>query len=222
MYYLVHSLHHRNQDIEPFAGLSMHPVEHLYYYACVAPSLIAGLTPFALLWNGAHLLLSPGASHSGWEDHMQADAFHYFHHRYAECNYAGFGAAALDVYFGTFVGSFADKGEEDYGKLHHYADAKSTLRRVPELHFLLYLSMACACVGLWAYSVVVPGALAALAPLTPLQISLIAGFGPILVGLPWITKEGGVSPFNATAALHILIGSLLCSVPVAYACYLTY
>lgn len=25
----VHSLHHRNTDIEPFAGLCMHPVEHL-------------------------------------------------------------------------------------------------------------------------------------------------------------------------------------------------
>ncbi len=128
------------------------------------------------------------------------------------------------MHFGTFVGSYADKGENDYGKLEQFADAKSTLRQVPELHFLLYLGMACACVGLWAYSVVVPGALAALAPLTPLQISLIAGFGPVLVGLPWIRQSGGVSPFKASAAPipHILMGSLLCSVPVAYACYLTY
>jgi hypothetical protein len=29
VYSMVHSLHHRNQDIEPFAGLSMHPIEHL-------------------------------------------------------------------------------------------------------------------------------------------------------------------------------------------------
>ena len=29
LYDQVHSLHHRNQDIEPFAGLCMHPVEHL-------------------------------------------------------------------------------------------------------------------------------------------------------------------------------------------------
>ena len=35
MYKYVHSLHHRNTDIEPFAGLSMHPVEHLYYYRLV-------------------------------------------------------------------------------------------------------------------------------------------------------------------------------------------
>ena len=32
MYKYIHSLHHRNTDIEPFAGLCMHPVEHLYYY----------------------------------------------------------------------------------------------------------------------------------------------------------------------------------------------
>jgi sterol desaturase/sphingolipid hydroxylase (fatty acid hydroxylase superfamily) len=83
-YGMIHSLHHRNKDIEPFSGLSMHPVEHFYYYACVAPSLIPGLTPFAFLWNGVHLLVSPGASHSGYEDHMQSDAFHYFHHRYYE------------------------------------------------------------------------------------------------------------------------------------------
>jgi hypothetical protein len=33
LYDQVHSLHHRNQDIEPFAGLSMHPVEHLCAWA---------------------------------------------------------------------------------------------------------------------------------------------------------------------------------------------
>ncbi len=62
----------------------MHPVEHLYYFACVFPSLLPGCSPFFFLWNGVHLLLSPGASHSGYEDHMQSDAFHYMHHRYLE------------------------------------------------------------------------------------------------------------------------------------------
>ena len=81
LYQQVHSLHHRNTDIEPFAGLCMHPVEHLYYYACVLPSLVFLCSPFAFLWNGVHLLLSPAASHSGWEDHMQSDSFHYMHHR---------------------------------------------------------------------------------------------------------------------------------------------
>ena len=58
MYKYIHSLHHRNTDIEPFAGLCMHPVEHLYYYSCVGPSLVVFTTPFAFLWNGVHLLAS--------------------------------------------------------------------------------------------------------------------------------------------------------------------
>ena len=101
VYKYVHSLHHRNTDIEPFAGLSMHPVEHLYYYrlvnfvdllnthsessfflyiycsyyclvvldlpcllfllfSCVGPSLVLFASPFAFLWNGIHLMISPG------------------------------------------------------------------------------------------------------------------------------------------------------------------
>ena len=31
------------------------------------------------------------------------------HHRYFECNYAGFGAAFLDVYFKTYVGKFKER-----------------------------------------------------------------------------------------------------------------
>jgi hypothetical protein len=55
----------------------MHPVEHLYYYACILPNLALVASPFHFLWNGVHLLLAPGASHSGFEDHFQADNFHY-------------------------------------------------------------------------------------------------------------------------------------------------
>ncbi len=82
LYQQVHSLHHRNTDIEPFSGLCMHPVEHLYYYACILPSLVFVCSPFALLWNGVHLILSPALSHSGWEDHIQSDSFHYMHRKF--------------------------------------------------------------------------------------------------------------------------------------------
>jgi len=101
IYRNVHALHHRNVDIEPFAGLSMHPVEHLYYFSCLAPSLVFRLSPFQMLWNGIHLLLSPAASHSGWEDHVQSDQFHYVHHAKFNCNY-GSGSFPLDRFFGTF------------------------------------------------------------------------------------------------------------------------
>ena len=106
MYKYIHSLHHRNTDIEPFSGLCMHPIEHLYYFSCLGPSFLVYTTPFAFMyvpkrrcsnyldiqkqlfrWNGIHLLISPAASHSGWEDHFQSDQYHYLHHRFFECNY---------------------------------------------------------------------------------------------------------------------------------------
>ena len=81
LYKHVHSLHHKNIDIGPWSGLAMHPIEHLYYYSCIGPSLVILASPFAFMWNGVHLLISPAASHSGWEDHFQADQYHYLHHR---------------------------------------------------------------------------------------------------------------------------------------------
>eukprot|EP00937_MAST-01D_sp_MAST-1D-sp2_P000788 g788.t1 len=102
LYKYVHSLHHRNTDIEPFAGMCMHPVEHAYYFSCVGPSLVcSSCSPFHFLYNGMHLVLSPAASHSGWEDHMQSDQFHFLHHARFECNY-GSGSFPLDSWFGTF------------------------------------------------------------------------------------------------------------------------
>eukprot|EP00050_Salpingoeca_kvevrii_P006790 m.291675 g.291675 ORF g.291675 m.291675 type:complete len:458 (+) comp12501_c0_seq1:1-1374(+) len=101
LYKFVHSLHHRNTDIEPFSGLCMHPVEHLYYYSCILPSVFLTTSPFLLYWNAVHLLLSPAASHSGWEDHWQSDQFHYLHHAKFECNY-GTSGVPFDKLFGTF------------------------------------------------------------------------------------------------------------------------
>jgi len=101
LYKFVHSLHHRNTSPDPFSGLCMHPVEHLYYFSCIAPSLFFYMSPFHFLWNGLHLLLSPAASHSGWEDHWQSDQYHYLHHSKFECNYGTMGVP-IDGWFGTF------------------------------------------------------------------------------------------------------------------------
>ena len=65
LYKYIHALHHRNTDIEPFSGLCMSPSEHLYYFSSIAPSVYWHASPFQFLWNGIHLLLSPGAAHSG-------------------------------------------------------------------------------------------------------------------------------------------------------------
>jgi hypothetical protein len=56
VYKYVHSLHHRNADPEPFSGMTMHPVEHLYYFSnAFLPSLYMNLSPLIFLWNFIHL-----------------------------------------------------------------------------------------------------------------------------------------------------------------------
>ena len=52
VYKYVHSLHHRNADPEPFSGMTMHPVEHLYYFSnAFTPSLYLNLSPLIFLWK---------------------------------------------------------------------------------------------------------------------------------------------------------------------------
>lgn len=100
----IHSLHHRNADPEPFSGLAMHPIEHLYYFAsAITPLLLSPfpLHPSAFTWVGLHLLVSPALAHSGIEDHWQNDTYHYFHHRFFDCNFAGGGVTFLDEWCGT-------------------------------------------------------------------------------------------------------------------------
>lgn len=222
LYLQVHSLHHRNTDVEPFSGLCMHPIEHLYYFSCILPSLLFVCSPFAFLWNGVHLLLSPAASHSGYEDHFQADAFHYMHHRYFECNYAGFGAGFLDRIMGTFVDSMKYRDKDG---ITLREDAKSSLRIVPSKEFVLYLGSSTACFLPWAYSATSVASGGTVHPFFMVVFSVLAGFGP--VGLAVFITElfGGSSgtPIqkNMKTFLHITIGSLVCSAPIAYTCYLS-
>ena len=213
LYQQVHSLHHRNTDVEPFSGLCMHPVEHLYYYACIAPNLLFVCSPFAFLWNGVHLLLSPGASHSGYEDHFQSDAFHYLHHRYFECNYAGTDAAFMDVFFGTFRGTLADS---DVGGARE--DAKSTLRNVPNKEFLLYLGGSATCCVVW-YSTIQMN----MTVLQSLAVSSLVGFGPVILAMLMSSSGTFVkgTPMNMFGnILHITMGTLFCSMPITYMCWL--
>jgi len=221
MFAQVHSLHHRNTDIEPFAGLCMHPVEHLYYYACILPSLVFFASPFHFLWNGIHLLLAPGASHSGWEDHFQADAFHYIHHRYFDYNYAGANASFLDVVFDTFKPVF--KGEDTKPR----ADAKSTLRSPPSLEMLSYLALSTACMLPWALCTTRHVHVSEAAALA---MSVLAGFGPVAVAALFTVVSSGAGALLDPYAkrpllqngLHLAVGSLFCSFPIAAACYLSF
>jgi sterol desaturase/sphingolipid hydroxylase (fatty acid hydroxylase superfamily) len=81
MYAHIHRLHHRNADPDVFAGLAMHPVEQLWFFAGAMPFLWVPLPPFLFFFMGMCFLLSPAGGHSGWEDVMQSDVHHYLHHR---------------------------------------------------------------------------------------------------------------------------------------------
>lgn len=61
-----------------------------------------GLSPLIFLWLYVHLTIAPGAGHSGWEDHFQADQYHYLHHAKFECNYGSPMSGFIDQWCGTF------------------------------------------------------------------------------------------------------------------------
>lgn len=148
LYRHVHGLHHRNVDIEPFSGLCMHPVEHLYYYTCaVFPLLLFPTSPFAMWWTGIHALLAPAASHSGWEDHWQSDLYHYIHHRYTNANY-GVSNVPWDTWLGT-VRTTLSKDNSEVRVL----DTKATLG-LPDGRGFLYMMSTLLIFGAFASSVV--------------------------------------------------------------------
>lgn len=225
LYKFVHSLHHRNVDIEPFAGLCMHPIEHLYYFSCVCPSLYFRMSPFHFFWNGVHLLLSPAASHSGWEDHMQSDQFHYIHHRKFECNY-GSASFPLDHLFGTFRDSL-------YGKSLTYKGTASDVRPreekpttyppIPPSPRGFYVYMA------FTSALFLAAAHSAAAPPQPLatakRLAALVAFGPVLGAVLLMKLVGDKSdlrwPFHREVApkfgLHLAVGLLIGVLPVYHA-----
>lgn len=109
LYRRFHAVHHRNINPGPWSGLSMHPVEHVFYFSTL-------LVFFAVPSHPAHMLLllfwqllGAPSSHSGYEAVWAKDKsrlvigsfFHQLHHRYFECNYGSL-EFPLDRWCGTF------------------------------------------------------------------------------------------------------------------------
>ncbi|SLN57667.1 Fatty acid hydroxylase superfamily protein [Roseovarius litorisediminis] len=109
LYKHVHSLHHRNVNIGPWSGFSMHPVEHLIYLTTLCIHWVVASHPIHLIFHV--LYQGPGAAmtHTGYEDLLIRDKrrlalgtfYHQLHHRYYECNY-GNQEMPWDRWFGTF------------------------------------------------------------------------------------------------------------------------
>ena len=167
----------------------MHPLEHLYYFSCLGPSFLVYSTPFAFMWNGVHLLISPAASHSGWEDHFQSDQYHYLHHRFFECNY-GTSGTPLDKMFGTFRDKLKESGTSYRGGSEEKVDAKtvaihdskSSLAGPPDLGFVLYLGLNCLAWALLWLRLTDSAQLGQLAGwLTPTTMAAMIGAGPVIL-----------------------------------------
>jgi len=109
LYRYVHSLHHRNVNIGPWSGISMHPVEHGLYFSSMLIHLLVPSHPMHVMFHGYMLALSAIFGHAGFHALMLGNRprllvghfHHQLHHRYFECNY-GSVDFPLDKLFGTF------------------------------------------------------------------------------------------------------------------------
>ena len=102
LYKHVHSLHHKSRSPGPWSGLSMHPIEHLFYYSCTLVPFFFKIHPFHFLMNKFHADISPVAGHDGYDQPAGGSKFHYLHHTLVNCNY-GTPMVPLDIIFGSYV-----------------------------------------------------------------------------------------------------------------------
>jgi lathosterol oxidase len=115
LYKRVHRLHHRNIQIGPWSGMSMHPVEHVIYISSALIHFIVPSHPVILLVHLYSRCLGPAFSHAGFEKLLvkdtsvfeAADFHHQLHHRFFECNYG-----TVDAPWDRWCGSFHDGSDE--------------------------------------------------------------------------------------------------------------
>ncbi|MEM7193323.1 MAG: sterol desaturase family protein [Pseudomonadota bacterium] len=108
VYKHVHELHHRNVDVGPWSGISMHPVEHLLYFTPFVLWWFVPVHPVIILITGFYQALNPALSHSGY-DYLEVgplklktgDWFHQLHHQYFNLNY-GNTPTPIDKVFGSW------------------------------------------------------------------------------------------------------------------------
>jgi sterol desaturase/sphingolipid hydroxylase (fatty acid hydroxylase superfamily) len=109
LYKVAHSLHHRNVNPTGWSGLSMHPLEHLFYFTGVLLHWVLLSHPIHAMFHLFHAALSPIPGHTGFDRFELGDQApvssggyaHYLHHKYFEVNYSD-GSIPLDKWFGSF------------------------------------------------------------------------------------------------------------------------
>jgi sterol desaturase/sphingolipid hydroxylase (fatty acid hydroxylase superfamily) len=117
LYRHVHYLHHRNINVGPWSGLSMHPVEHIIYLGSVLIHFVIPANPLLIIYHLQHYTLTAATTHTGFEGvvfggkkRLALGTFHHqMHHRFFECNYGG-----LEIPCDTWAGSFNDGTVESH------------------------------------------------------------------------------------------------------------
>ncbi|MEM1197957.1 MAG: sterol desaturase family protein [Pseudomonadota bacterium] len=119
LYKAVHALHHRNTNVGPWSGLSMHPGEHVLFFSSILIHFVIPAHPIHILFHMQHQALTAATSHTGFEGLVVKDksrlalgTFHHqMHHRYFECNYGN-----LEVPWDKWFGSFHDGTDASHAK----------------------------------------------------------------------------------------------------------
>ncbi len=109
LYKWVHSVHHNSVNPSPWSSLSMHPVEHLLYFATAAYHFILPSHLLLAIYQLHFAGFGAVVGHIGFDkievgegSAVDSHAFaHYLHHKYFEVNY-GDGLIPLDRWFGTW------------------------------------------------------------------------------------------------------------------------
>ena len=117
LYRHVHYLHHRNINIGPWSGMSMHPVEHIIYLGSVLIHFVIPANPLLIIYHLQHYTLTAATTHTGFEGvvfggkkRLALGTFHHqMHHRFFECNYGG-----LEIPCDKWAGSFNDGTPESH------------------------------------------------------------------------------------------------------------
>ena len=117
LYRRVHALHHRNTNVGPWSGMSMHPVEHLVYLSTVLIHFIVPANPLLIIFHLQYFTLSAATTHTGYQGIvvrgrliLPLGTFHHqMHHRYFECNYGG-----LEIPMDQWTGNFHDGSAESH------------------------------------------------------------------------------------------------------------
>ena len=117
LYKFAHSLHHRNTNVGPWSGFSMHPFEHLIYLASVLIHFLIPSHPLLIIFHLQFYALSAATTHTGFAGLLAGDkkwidlgTFHHqLHHRYFECNFG-----ALEIPWDKWFGSFHDGTEPSH------------------------------------------------------------------------------------------------------------